>query len=347
MKRFLSMMACLCLLLCLLPGTVLAADDSRSYNFDLSITGEYEVKAVTEQVLTVTMTLKRTDSTENANMYGMQTELWYDDSFLQLVENSVMTAPGVEWTDMARRTGGRAFYLNFVSFSGGESWESEVVVGSFQMRVVGDSGVSRIVPQNCLVSTKDGQDTFRVADNPVTVIVSTECTVTFEENGGSEVPDQTVPYGEKVKRPDDPIRAGYHLEGWYSDLDRTQLWDFDNDTVKGNMTLYALWGEGDPVSNSDSDSFPWWILLIALGVALLLIILLVAFGKKKVTFETFGGTQLEPVRVKKNGTIEEPMTPVKSGAMFLGWYQDPECTQAWNFITDKVSGDMTLYARWK
>ncbi len=347
MKRLICLLACLCLLVCLLPGTALAVDESRSYNFDLSIGGEYEVKASTDQVLTVQMVLKRTDSAESADMYGMQTELWYDDTFFQLVDSSVMTAPGVKWTDMGRRTGGRAFYLNFVSFSGGESWEPEVVVGSFQLKVIGTNGVSQIIPQNDLISTKDGYDTYSFTDNSVTVIVSTECTVTFEENGGTEVPDQIVQYGEKVVRPEDPIREGYHLEGWYSDLDRTKPWDFDNDTVKGNMTLYAGWAEGDSVTEPDDSSFPWWILFSVAGAGLLLVILLLVFGKKKVTFETDGGTPLEPVRVRRGSLLEEPMTPVKPGAMFIGWYRDPEFTKPWRFERSKVYSSMKLYARWK
>lgn len=279
MKRILSMLACVCLLLCLLPQTALAADSSRSYSFDLSIGGEHEVHANTDQVLTVTLVLNRTDSSDSADMYGMQAEIFYDDTFLQLVENSVMTEPGVEWKDMGRRTGGRAFYLNFVSFSGGESWESEVAVGSFQLKVIGTAGVSRIIPQNCLISTKDGNDTYEFTTNDAAVIVSTECTVVFEENGGSEVPDQIVQYGEKVQRPDDPVREGYYLEGWYSDLDRTELWDFDKDTVQGNMTLYAGWAEGTAPPVTDHNGFPWWILIVVLGAGILLMI----FKKKKGT----------------------------------------------------------------
>lgn len=201
------------------------------------------------------LVLKRTDAQESADMYGMQTEIEYDDTFLQLVDGSVMTAPGIRWSDLGRRTGGRAFYLNFVSFKGGEAWEPEVVVGSFQMKVIGTKGVSQLIPTNTLVSTQDGMAGYTVKDNSVSVIVTTDCTVTFESNGGTEVPSQTVQYGEKVKKPEDPIREGYHLEGWYRDLDRTQKWDFHKDTVKGNMTLYANWAEGVA-----AGSATWWII---------------------------------------------------------------------------------------
>ena len=244
-KRIFTLLAALCLLLCLLPTAAFASqtgsktDESRSYNFDLSVGGASEVRATTGETITVTLVLKRTDAQESADMYGMQTEIEYDDTFLQLVDGSVMTAPGIRWSDLGRRTGGRAFYLNFVSFKGGEAWEPEVVVGSFQMKVIGTKGVSQLIPTNTLVSTQDGMAGYTVKDNSVSVIVTTDCTVTFESNGGTEVPSQTVQYGEKVKKPEDPIREGYHLEGWYRDLDRTQKWDFHKDTVKGNMPSYC------------------------------------------------------------------------------------------------------------
>lgn len=130
-----------------------------------------------------------------------------------------------------------------------------MVVGSFQMKVIGTKGVSQLIPTNTLVSTQDGMAGYTVKDNSVSVIVTTDCTVTFESNGGTEVPSQTVQYGEKVKKPEDPIREGYHLEGWYRDLDRTQKWDFHKDTVKGNMTLYANWAEG-----AAAGSVTWWII---------------------------------------------------------------------------------------
>lgn len=305
-KRIITLLAGLCFLLCLLPAAVLAEetktgsnieetgsaaeetgsriDESRSYHFDLSVGGGDEVRAAVDETITVTLTLKRTDSMESARMYGMQTEINYDDHFLQLMEGSIMTASGVRWEDLGRRTGGRAFYLNFVSFQqGGESWGPEVVVGSFQMKVIGTAGVAQLLPKNSLVSTQDGMATYLVEDNPVSVIVTTDCTVTFETNGGTEVSTQIVPYGEKIKEPEEPTREGYHLEGWYSDLDRTRQWDFDKDIVKSNMTLYANWAEGVVAEGSS-----WWMMAGGLLLALLLLLLLLLGlrGKRKVSIES-------------------------------------------------------------
>lgn len=349
MKRILCVAMCVCLLFCLLTGTVMAADNSRSYDFVLTVDGKQEVAATPDQLVTVTLVLNRTDSNEAADMYAVQAELLYDDTFFELVEGSIMTSTGVEWTDMARRTGGRAFYLNFLSLSGGEEWESKAQMGSFQLRVIAQSGASTIDSQNCIVSVADGSDSFASVSNDVKVIVSTDCTVTFESGGGSEVPDQVVQYGEKIKEPEEPTRDGYTFNGWYSDLDRTTLWDFGSDTVQGNMTLYAGWLEGSaPVEDKvEEDGFPWWLILLGLLIGLLLLILLLVFGKKKVTFDSCGGTPIDPVHVKKNSLIERPMTPVKPGAMFVGWYTDAQFGTPWNFERGKVKKSMTLYARWR
>ena len=42
-------------------------------------------------------------------------------------------------------------------------------------------------------------------------------TVTFDSDGGSEVPVQTVNAGEKATKPADPTRDGYDFTGWKKD----------------------------------------------------------------------------------------------------------------------------------
>lgn len=68
-------------------------------------------------------------------------------------------------------------------------------------------------------------DSYATTGRDVTVVVTDECTVRFESNGGSSVPDQKVKLGQKVTRPEDPTKEGFALAGWYSDFDITQEWD--------------------------------------------------------------------------------------------------------------------------
>lgn len=39
-------------------------------------------------------------------------------------------------------------------------------------------------------------------------------------------------------------------------------------------------------------------------------------------------------------------TPTRAGYAFLGWYTDPELTEAWNMAKDTVTENITLYAKW-
>ncbi len=72
--------------------------------------------------------------------------------------------------------------------------------------------------------------------------------VRFETNGGNRIEDAVVAEGEKIPEPAVPVREGYVFEGWYSDAAYTKAWDFANDTVMSDMTLYARWMEEDKYS---------------------------------------------------------------------------------------------------
>ncbi len=66
-----------------------------------------------------------------------------------------------------------------------------------------------------------------------------------------------------------------------------------------------------------------------------------------VTFET-GKTDAETdsiYGVKAGSTISEPDAPTANGYCFLGWYKDEACSTAWNFASDIVQADTTLYAK--
>ena len=68
-----------------------------------------------------------------------------------------------------------------------------------------------------------------------------EYTVTFNSNGGSAVDDEKVIEGGTVTKPTDPTKDEYEFGGWYKDAECEEAWDFDEDTVTGDITLYAKW----------------------------------------------------------------------------------------------------------
>ncbi len=73
-------------------------------------------------------------------------------------------------------------------------------------------------------------------------------TVTFDANGGTFGDDQEtqtveVDHGETVEEPEEPERDGYDFDGWFLEEEGTDQWDFDEDTVEEDLTLYAGWSE--------------------------------------------------------------------------------------------------------
>ena len=69
------------------------------------------------------------------------------------------------------------------------------------------------------------------------------CTVIFDRrgHGGASSSYVGVKVGSTIVRPEDPEEEGYRFAGWYRDTACTREWDFDNDIVQTDLTLYAKW----------------------------------------------------------------------------------------------------------
>ncbi len=143
-------------------------------------------------------------------------------------------------------------------------------------------------------------------------------TVTFNSDGGSEVESLHVEYGHTVTKPTDPAKAAtaqysYTFAGWYNGDD---LWDFENDTITGNVTLTAHWTE--------------------------------TVNQYTVTFDSDGGSSVASLQVAYGGKIAKPADPVKAADaqytyVFASWYNGDK---AWDFDNDVVVGNVTLKAHW-
>jgi uncharacterized repeat protein (TIGR02543 family) len=138
-------------------------------------------------------------------------------------------------------------------------------------------------------------------------------TVTFDCNGGSEIQSVLgLLSGKKITKPDNPEKQGFVFEGWYKDAQYGEAWDFDNDVVNNNITLYAKWK----------------------GITY------------TVTFECNGGTGFQQITGLLAGSrINNPGKSFKSGYVFDGWYKNPELTEAWSFY-EVITDNTTLYAKW-
>ncbi len=82
-------------------------------------------------------------------------------------------------------------------------------------------------------------------------------TLSFNSNGGTDVAYQTIEEGGKATKPDDPVYAGHYLHVWVYSDDETRIFDFDNDTITGNIILKAVWKE--PYNIGDKGPAGGWI----------------------------------------------------------------------------------------
>ena len=275
MKRTIGIIFILSFLLLFSPMSVSAADEEKTFSFELSVDGRDTKEVKNGDIITVVLRLKRADSSEPYTMYAMQDEIRYDSTFFEIVEGSAVLNESIVSTDIAMVDCYREFYMNYLSMSGGAQWNADMLIGSIQLRVIAESGVTQITNQDCLVSLQDGFGSYLCDANDVTIILTTDCAVRFMGNGGTEITNEIVQYGEKIVRPEDPVREGFLFEGWYADINLTDEWDFDNDVVQSNMTLYAKWTI-DATTDITSDSHKktvsciWWILLLLLLLLLLL-----------------------------------------------------------------------------
>ena len=145
---------------------------------------------------------------------------------------------------------------------------------------------------------------------------STTYKVTFEMNGhGTQIAQQTVIKNAKATKPEDPKAEGFIFDGWFTDSDCTNAYDFSTPVTKA-ITLYAKWNE-------------------------------VPEGSHTVTFDLNGkeGTAPDIQTIDKDGKAVRPEDPTADGFIFEGWYTDPECTVAYDF-TETVTESITLYAKW-
>lgn len=90
----------------------------------------------------------------------------------------------------------------------------------------------------------DGSDSIVVykgwGDEEITAVVGKEYKITFDTKGGSVINPQSACEGDMFFKPANPVKKGYIFDGWYTDEECTNLYNF-RDAVKGNVTVYAKW----------------------------------------------------------------------------------------------------------
>ena len=141
-------------------------------------------------------------------------------------------------------------------------------------------------------------------------ITALKFVVTFDNEGTRTT--AIIDNGDKLNEPTVQTKEGYRFGGWYYDNSGSEAkWNFGTDTVTRAMTLKAKWVQ-----------------------------------TYTVTFETSGGSEVDPVTVDAGSTVTKPADPMKSGHNFGGWYKDSTLQTPWNFANGTVTADTKIYAKW-
>lgn len=132
-------------------------------------------------------------------------------------------------------------------------------------------------------------------------------TVSFDTDGGTTIPSQTVENGGLVTAPDDyPSKTGHRFQGWYVD---GVPYDFTQ-PVRSDMVITAKWKANTYEVYFDAGASEDW------------------YPMQTITY---------------GGKVVKPVDPTLDGYVFAGWMLDGK---AYSFDTP-VADDMTLTASWK
>jgi len=88
------------------------------------------------------------------------------------------------------------------------------------------------------------------------------------------------------------------------------------------------------------------ILIIIFALGLVLVSCEDGIAIYRVTYNSQGGSALVAVDIAKGMKLTEPRPPLRHGYDFGGWYKESNCINQWNFASDTVASDMTLFAKW-
>ena len=126
---------------------------------------------------------------------------------------------------------------------------------------------------------------------------------------------------ETVKLPENPTKEGYIFDGWYWD-DGIWAQPFTAESLleqklESDMAVYAKWLEEDITKRTF-----------------------------KVTFDSMSGSAVEPVTALYGTLVQKPSDPTRTGYVFVGWFKQADLSEEWDFSSDTLTENITLYAKW-
>ena len=212
----------------------------------------------------------------------------------------------------------------------------------------------------------------------------TSYSVSFVTNGGSSVNARRVEQGDNISTAPATTRAGYAFDGWFTDNNTFLNQVSFPYTPTEYITLYAKWTQvagtytvrfetdggsyvatldnvttisTEPHTSKQGFDFDGWFTTsnfsggrIEFPYTVIENITLYAKWTQvaetfTVTFNSNGGSTVTPVQV--NDTASAPKRPTRNCDIFDGWYFDNNTFTYQVTFPYTVTGDITLYAKWR
>ena len=184
-------------------------------------------------------------------------------------------------------------------------------------------------------------------------------TITFDTDGGSDVPAITQDYGTDVAAPADPTKTGYTFAGWDREIPSTMLAESITVKAQWNINQYTITFDTDggtaidPITQDyntavvapadptkEGYTFAGWDATIPATMPAKDTVIKAKWtvNKYTITFDVDGGSYVAPITQNYGTEIVAPADPTKTGYTFAGWDTEIPSTMP--------AGDMTIKAKW-
>ncbi|MBQ7972350.1 MAG: leucine-rich repeat protein [Lachnospiraceae bacterium] len=168
-----------------------------------------------------------------------------------------------------------------------------------------------VTPEGIILSAEEDSCKVTGPDGEVASKLFGYCVVFMGNGGNTPSSIYNLPLNSLIEEPNDAKKNGYFFTGWYKDKECTKVWDFENDRITGDTYLYAGWTQDKGYYVPVSFVVP--------------------------------GEDSYIVRLGKGTLIPEYVCPTNENGEAYTWYKDSSCTVPWDFATDVVRSDITLY----
>ena len=184
-------------------------------------------------------------------------------------------------------------------------------------------------------------------------------TITFDTDGGTSIEPITQDYNTAITKPSDPTKTGYKFTGWDKEIPSTMpaenmtikaQWQINKHTItyfvdgkeykKIEDVAYntSITPESEPTKVGYTFS-GWSTIPSTMPDNDVTITGTFSVNQYTITFDTDGGTEVNPITQDYNTAILKPSNPTKDGSVFAGWDKE--------IPSNMPAENITIKALWK